>query len=82
MATTAAGSAAGDNNAELPPPPPPSASDKTGFLKTCFNGVNALSGIISPNLPAGKMKMNNRHQLMNNQRTTVHAMRCDAIDPH
>ncbi|TVU19391.1 hypothetical protein EJB05_35537 [Eragrostis curvula] len=25
--------------------PPSSASAKTGFLKTCFNGVNALSGI-------------------------------------
>ncbi|PUZ46811.1 hypothetical protein GQ55_7G111800 [Panicum hallii var. hallii] len=41
-ATTTTG--AGDNNADLPPPPS-SASDKTGFLKTCFNGVNALSGI-------------------------------------
>ncbi|XP_062227350.1 amino acid transporter AVT1I-like [Phragmites australis] len=25
--------------------PPPSSAKKTGFLKTCFNGVNALSGI-------------------------------------
>nr|CAB3484297.1 unnamed protein product [Digitaria exilis] len=37
--TTAAG------NADPPPPSPSPASSKTGFLKTCFNGVNALSGI-------------------------------------
>uniref|UniRef100_A0ACD5U9Y8 Uncharacterized protein n=1 Tax=Avena sativa TaxID=4498 RepID=A0ACD5U9Y8_AVESA len=24
---------------------PPSSSDKTSFLKTCFNGINALSGV-------------------------------------
>ncbi|CAN6270479.1 unnamed protein product [Urochloa humidicola] len=27
------------------PPPSSSSSSKTGFLKTCFNGINALSGI-------------------------------------
>ncbi|CAN6234770.1 unnamed protein product [Urochloa humidicola] len=33
------------SNTDTDPPPSSSSSAKTGFLKTCFNGVNALSGI-------------------------------------
>nr|CAB3486831.1 unnamed protein product [Digitaria exilis] len=42
MATT---TTTATGNADPPPPSPSPASSKTGFLKTCFNGVNALSGI-------------------------------------
>jgi vesicular inhibitory amino acid transporter len=42
MATTTTGAI---SNTDPPPPSPSSSSAKTGFLKTCFNGVNALSGI-------------------------------------
>ncbi|CAL5017401.1 unnamed protein product [Urochloa decumbens] len=44
MATTNT-SATVSSNTDPPPSSSSSSSGKTGFLKTCFNGVNALSGI-------------------------------------
>ncbi|CAL5027919.1 unnamed protein product [Urochloa decumbens] len=38
-------SATVSSNTDPPPSSSSSSSGKTGFLKTCFNGVNALSGI-------------------------------------
>ncbi|CAL5067281.1 unnamed protein product [Urochloa decumbens] len=41
----ATNTASASSNTDPPPSSSSSSSSKTGFLKTCFNGVNALSGI-------------------------------------